>query len=270
MRFDLDIDAYHGGPGISKTGLDDIARSPAIYHALHLDPARPARETKSGQLEGSLAHCAVLEPAAFADRYIVGPALNRNTKAWKEFVEANPSHIAIQPDQYDQAMRQADSVRKLPEVRQALDRGHAEASAFWIDEATGELCRCRPDWTHTASESGVILCDLKTCGDASPAEFARQIARKRYQVQDAFYSDGYAAASGSEVLAFVFIAVESTWPYASCALMLDDASRAVGRAAYRRNLTTYAECRRTDTWPGYSSAIELVSLPAWALNQEKE
>jgi len=35
---DLDIDAYHSGPGISKTGLDSIDANPAIYYARHLDP----------------------------------------------------------------------------------------------------------------------------------------------------------------------------------------------------------------------------------------
>jgi len=265
----LDIDAYHSGPGISKTGLDDIERSPAIFHGLHLDPTRPARGgPKPGQLEGQLAHCAVLEPEMFDKRYVVGPALNRNTKAWKEFVDSTPL-VAIQPDQRDTAMRQADSVRRLPEVREALARGQAETSAYWLDPITQELCRCRPDWAHPAGESGAILLDLKTCGDASPGEFRRQIARKRYHVQDAFYSDGYGIASGREVLAFIFVAVEAEWPYAASAVLLDDDSREAGRQAARRNLDTYAACRSSGIWPGYSDAIEIVSLPTWALNLEK-
>lgn len=269
LQFGLDIEAYHGGPGISKSGLDDIDRSPAIYFARHLDPRRPAPVVKAGQLEGALTHCAVLEPDMFPLRYAVGPAVNRNTKVWKEFVEST-ALTAIQPDQYEAAMRQADSVRALPEVREALQRGHAETSAYWIDPATGELCRCRPDWAHEPNETAAILLDLKTCSDASPGEFRRQIARKRYHVQDAFYSDGYSLASGRDVLAFVFVAVETEWPYAASAVLLDDASREAGRSAYRQNLNTYARCRATGVWPGYSDAIEIVSLPAWALNQEKE
>lgn len=263
---DISIEAYHSGPGISKTGLDDIDRSPAIFHALHLNPARPPRGTSGGQLEGSLAHCAILEPDEFDARYAVGPSVNRNTKVWKEFVEGT-DRIAIQADQYDTAMRQRDSVHALPEVRAALARGVAEQSAYWTDATTGELCRCRPDWTCTASAGGVVLLDVKTCSDASPGDFSRQIARKRYHVQSSFYSDGYAAASGLDVLAFVFVAVENTWPYAACALMLDEPSREAGRAAYLRNLATYAECRRTGVWPGYSPAIELISLPAWATRE---
>lgn len=269
LREGLGIEQYHAGPGISKSGLDTIARSPAHFHALHMDPARPPRKTKAGQLEGELAHCATLEPAEFLRRYAVGPAVSRATKEWKAFVEANPGRTAIQPDQYDTAMRQAESVRKLPEIREALERGQPEVSAYWMDEETGVLCRCRPDWTHDCGGNGVILLDLKTYSDARADEFARQVARKRYHVQDAFYRDGYAAASGRDVLAFVFVAVESEWPHAASALMLDDASMAKGQRLYRRDLKTYADCLRADTWPGLGDSIHVINLPAWALNKDE-
>lgn len=279
-----DIDAYHRGPGISKSGLDDIARSPAIYHALHLDPARPPEKERAGQLEGQLAHCAILEPAEFDKRYAVLPAdaPRRPTDAqwnakkpspdsvaamewWTAWNAENAGRTIITHAQRETALRQADSVRRLPDVAEALAAGAPEQSAYWIDPDTGVLCRCRPDWTHPAGDAGVILLDVKTCGDADPREFARQIARKRYHVQDAFYSDGFARASGLDVLAFVFVAVESEWPYAASAVVLDDMSRDAGRAQYRADLDTYARCLQANHWPGYSTAIEQVSLPTWAL-----
>jgi len=268
LVYDLDIDKYHGGPGLSKSGLDSLARSPAVYHALHIDPNRPAPREKAGQLEGSLAHCAILEPAEFDRRYAVGPAVNRNTKIWKEFVEANSGMVAIQPDQRDVALAQAAAVNALPEVREALSLGRSEVSAYWIDEKTGVLCRCRPDWVHPVVDNKAILLDLKTCGDASPHEFVRQAARKRYEVQDAFYSDGFGIAAGLDVLAFIFVAVETEYPYAASACMLDDASRASGRLKYRAGLETYAECQRTGVWPGFGAGIELVSLPQWSIQKE--
>ncbi|MGV0016304.1 PD-(D/E)XK nuclease-like domain-containing protein, partial [Bordetella avium] len=122
------------------------------------------------------------------------------------------------------------------DVAEALAAGVAESSAYWIDQETGVLCRCRPDWCHPAGESGVILLDVKTFSDASPHEFSHQIARKRYHVQDAFYTDGYAAASGKTVLAFIFVAVQDAWPFAASAVMLDPRSQDQGRRDYRRNL----------------------------------
>src|SRR5271154_2360038 len=199
--YDLPIDIYHADRNsISKSGLDLIDKSPAIFHAWQ-SPDAPKRTAKAGQLEGTLAHCAILEPEEFDKRYVVGPAVNRNTKIWKEFVEANEL-FAIQPDQYEVAMRQAESVRALPEIREALAKGHAEVSAYWTDPMTGVKCRCRPDFVS----DGRRLLDVKTFSSASADEFRRQVARKRYHVQDAFYSAGYAAAASIEVREFIFLA----------------------------------------------------------------
>lgn len=270
VQHGLSIDAYHGMEGASKTVLDSVAKSPAIAYARHLDPNRPAAEQKSGQLEGELAHCAILEPDEFSKRYAVGPDVIRSTKVWKEFEAANAGKKCIKPGEYEAAMRQGESVRRLPEIRDALAAGHPEVSAFWIDPETGVKCRCRPDWVHPCGDAGSILLDVKTYSDASPAEFRRQVARKRYHVQDAFYSDGFQRASGLEVLAFVFVAVETEWPYAANALMLDDLAKTTGRDLYRRDLDTYAECLRTGEWPGYSNQIEIISLPNWAISNLTE
>ena len=285
IRNDMPILQYHGGPGISKSGLDDINRSGLHYYALHLDPKRPPRTERAGQLEGNLAHCAILEPDTFMDRYAFAPegAPQRPTEAminaknpsessrervayWDDFMRRNGDKTIITSSQYDVAMRQAESVRALPEIRDALARtgGKAEVSAYWIDEVTGELCRCRPDFVVPVGDSQVIVLDVKTYSDASGNEFRRQVLRKRYHVQDAFYSDGFREATGAEVLAFIFVAVETDWPFAANAVMLDEASRELGRTEYRRDLDKFHQCKQSGVWPGYSSEIELITLPNYA------
>lgn len=267
----LAIEAYHGDKtAISKSGLDDMARSPFHYWSRHLDPNRPAEEPRTGDAEmaGALLHCALLEPDQFDLRYRIGPDVSRATKAWKEFVADNPGVEHIKPGQRETAMRQADACRALPEVRDALRRGHAEVSAYWRDPVTGVLCRCRPDWVADVGGSQAILLDAKTYSNASPEEFARQIARMRYHSQDAFYSDGYALAARVEVVAFLFVAVELDWPHAASTVMLDDAAREQGRRENRRLLDDYAQCLRANLWPAFPGGPHPVSLPAWAIDKE--
>lgn len=268
---DISIDAYHAGVGISKTGLDNIARSPRHYYALHLDPNRPKpKDRRPDQLDGELLHCALLEPAEFGKRYAIGPNVNRSTTQWKTFAAMNNDRTCLKPEQASAAWSQAANIRALPEIGNALARGRPEVSAYWIDEETGELCRCRPDWVTDVDDSSVILIDAKTYSDASPDEFRRQMARMTYHIQAAFYSDGYERASGRMVHGFVFAAVETEWPYAASAIMLDNDSMELGRREYRRLLNTYARCKRTEIWPGYSNTIQVVSLPNWVFNKESE
>lgn len=288
IYYDIPIDLYHDGVGISKTGLDYIARSPLHFYSQYLDPNRPPEKDRRGdQLTGQLLHCALLEPSEFDRRYAAMPPdaparptdAMRNAKNpsdssiervrwWDAFTFKNDGKTIVTSEQRVEAFAQAASIRALPEIGKALARGRAEVSAYWIDEATGELCRCRPDWVSDVDDDSVILIDAKTYSDASPDDFRRQIARMAYHVQDAWYSDGYEKASGKTVLGFIFAAVETERPYAASPIMLDDEGVQQGRRDYRRLLNSYAQCRRTGIWPGYSNTIEVVTLPAWALNKE--
>jgi hypothetical protein len=68
--------------------------------------------------------------------------------------------------------------------------------------------------------------------------------------------------------AFVFVVVEKSFPHAVQVYVLDDASEALGRAKYGASLDRYAECRRTEKWPGYSDgSVQTIALPQWHMNQ---
>jgi hypothetical protein len=261
----LDADTYRAHGGLSYSGLKLFARSPAHYFAWMRDERRPIIE-RAGQLEGTLAHCATLEPGEYPFRYAVGPDVSRATKDWKDFVARHPGYVCIKPAQHVAAMAQAASIRAHPEIAALLKKGDAEVSAFWQDPETGVACQCRPDWVHPIGrdlDESVILVDVKTYSDASPSEFSRQVARKRYHWQAAWYSDGYALAANVEVLGFVFVAVETEWPYAACAVMLDDDSLDVARRELRPLVRCYQECNASGVWPGYPPTIEQIELPGW-------
>lgn len=262
---------YHAGAALSNSGLRNLAKSPFHFYSLHRDPARPAPTAKPGHLEGNLAHCAILEPLEFAQRYVVGPDVRANTNEWKAFVAANSGRTVVKPEQAETARAQARSVRTLPDTAELLSRGQPEVSAYWhepvVDADTGEvtevLCRVRPDWVHPVGENGVILVDVKTCSDANPNEFARQIRRKSYHCQNALYKRGFEKASGKDVLGFVFVAVESEWPFASSAVMLPEGDVMDGDAINQRLLQLYVRCNATDTWPSYTQGVVEVGIPRY-------
>ena len=168
---------YHAAPGLSNTGLTELARSPWHYYSRFLDPSRPERERKAGQFEGTIAHCAILEPNEFMRRYVVTPsnAPRRPTAAqwnaknpspesvqamawWSNWEAENEGREVVSHDDYSRVLRQAESVRRIREVRELFEHGKAELSAFAT--ADGVLKKCRPDWTAHVGAGDVILIDL--------------------------------------------------------------------------------------------------------------
>ncbi len=82
IYYDIPNEAYHAGQGVSKSQLDDIADTPAIYLWRKNAPV-DTEKTKSLDT-GTAFHCRVLEPEEFSKRFIIAPEFNRRTSAGKE------------------------------------------------------------------------------------------------------------------------------------------------------------------------------------------
>lgn len=258
---DLSNEAYHGGEGVSKTQLDLIAKAPALFQ---WNKSAPEDPEKARALDfGDATHAYLLEPERFAKEYAVGPVCDRRTNAgksaWSEFEEQLAGRTALEAEQGRQLGLIRESVMAHPHARWLIEtEGDVESSIYWKDEREGVLCRCRPDKAIPAL--GWLL-DLKTTADM--ARFVRYFHEYRYHVQDSFYSDGYAAHFGELPSAFVFLVVSTSidcGKYPVRLFTMDLEAKSAGRTEYQRDLSTYADCIRTNEWP----AIETLSLPYWA------
>lgn len=285
---DMPAADYFAAEGVNNSLLKDMARSPAHAFALHLAPNRPPREQTKAMFCGTLAHCAQLEPDAMAARYIVVPedAPRRPSAAqwgakkpspdsmaamdwWTNFSASAQGLEIVTAEQYAATQMQLAAIQQAPELAALFATGAGEQSVFWRDDATGMVCKCRPDWVHPLPDGRDILVDLKSTADASPEAFSRTVWNFGYHRAAAWYSAGWKAATGRDVAAFVFGAVTSSYPHLAAAYMLDETTLQRGADECRRLLDRYAECRRTDSWPGYGP-LRLISLPAWAKQPEPE
>jgi exodeoxyribonuclease VIII len=262
----MDNTAYHAHPAISKSHLDQMARSPLHYWARFLDPNRVVPEPTPAMQIGSAVHTHVLELDQWDARYVTAPeGIDRRTKVgkaeWEVFTTASTGRTVLSRDDADLVMRMGRSVFGHPAAAMLLNMpGKAETTHMWTDAATGLQCKCRPDWL---TDDGRLIVDLKTTENASAREFARSIATWRYHVQAAWYLDGIEQATGTRPEQFIFVTVEKKAPFA-CAVYAADAEMiAAGAQTAARDLELLAICKAADTWPGYSDQIEPISLPAW-------
>jgi len=260
---DLTNEQYHSGPGVSKSQLDLIHRSPSL---LQWSKAAPEDDEKKAALNvGDAVHALILEPHRFRDEFAIGPKdAPRNTKEgkakWAEFEAGlKEGQTVLSADEGRKVELIYGSVMAHPHARWIAEAaGDAEASIYWNDPESGLLCRCRPD--KLIKEHGWIV-DVKTTADMS--KFNRSVWDYRYHVQDAFYSEGYKQHFGEAPAGFLFLVVSTSiecGKYPVRLFCLDAEAKAKGQASMREDLSVLAECERTGEFPG----IETLSLPRWA------
>ncbi|HAW5517864.1 TPA: exodeoxyribonuclease VIII [Escherichia coli] len=262
IYYGISNENYHAGPGVSKSQLDDIADTPALYLWRKNAPVDTTK-TKTFDL-GTAFHCRVLEPEEFSNRFIVAPEFNRRTNAGKEEEKAflmkcaSTGKTVITAEESRKIELMYQSVMALPLGQWLVESaGHAESSIYWEDPETGILCRCRPDKIIPEFH---WLMDVKTTADIQ--RFKTAYYDYRYHVQDAFYSDGYEAQFGVQPT-FVFLVASTTIEcgrYPVEIFMMGEEAKLAGQLEYHRNLRTLADCLNTDEWP----AIKTLSLPRWA------
>lgn len=289
---DLPDGLYHRGPGISKSGLDLIHRSPAHFKFLK---ANPPPETRALHI-GKAFHCLLLEPEKFKRDYIKSPYLEfrtREAKEWKERQEAAGKFVIRtnsgdndiwNASEWDELNRMLESVMNHPIASTLFSEGVYEVSGYWVDkektydvietakgpvnfsdvDPTFRLCKLRMDWYNYAHN---IIVDLKTTEDASYSAFARSMIEYRYPVQDAFYRNGMLQL-GKPVDEFVFVAVEKNPPYAVACYTLDAKAKQLGKNMYRRDLEKYHACRIGEEWPSYEPMRDM-ELPNYAYTSGK-
>lgn len=253
-------DAYHAYAGISKSGLDLVSRSPAHY------AYRAAHEPSRAMVIGSATHAAIFEPEVFAKQYmLLKDVTDRRSSAYKEAVKVYGEENVLTGKEADAVAGMQAALQLNPNAQALLAAdGWSEIAVFATDPVTGVLVKCKFDKLLKDLRS----VDLKTTQDLR--EFSKSVANYRYHVQQAFYSDVFEWATGLQLNAFDFLAVEKDAPNASRIFVIDTPSVDYGRKLYREALNTYAECLSKNEWPMPDGGTEYITLPSWAADPEQQ
>lgn len=269
--YEMSAEEYHSDPipggSLSSTGARRILPPgcPALYHY----------EREHGQLHrpefdlGHAAHKLVLG---------AGPELARiDAKDWrtKKAQEARAEAyergaVPLLAVDYDHVHGMAAALRHHETARALLnpDRGVAEQAIFWQDNEFGVWRRALIDWRQTVSYGPPTVVDYKTTASAEPAAIRKSVARYGYHQQAPWYLDAVEFIGYPDDTAFKFIFQEKTPPYLITVAELDDTAMYIGHARNRRAIEIYRDCAAVDIWPGHSTEIETISLPAWVEREE--
>jgi hypothetical protein len=254
----LEESYYHSLPYISKTGLDYINKSPQHFIAYKNSPQKPT----PAMLFGSALHASVLEPHLFKAKYVKAPDVDKRTNVGKstlaEFLKHNIGKTLLDPDDFDRIQKMTEEIYSHPTASKLLSGGEAERSLIFDIEKYGIRMKSRVDYLK-----GNLITDLKTCEDASADGFQRSVAAYRYHVQAGVYSSALTALTGSELQSMAFIAIEKKEPFGIGIYLLDDFFIDAGKIAFEKNMQSYAECVKSDKWPGFDVNPVTLTAPRW-------
>lgn len=254
------FDDYKTSPGLNKSGIDQILRSPAHYIAYTLG----LRSEESDSLNfGSLAHSAILEPNKFQETYFTSDHLrdiDGRTKKYKEILEGlqseRPGKQFIKWDDYQHIQGMVNSISSNETARALLEGGYKEQSAFWMDDQFPVVCKGRLD--HHNLNGNIV--DVKTCNDASEHAFKKSCVMYGYHRQAAFYIRGKNKIENRTDSRFIIIAIEKTPPYAIGMYRFRPEDLAMGDIEINNGLHLFNECKENNHWPDYGTNIKELSL----------
>jgi hypothetical protein len=266
IRKNLSFIDYVNLRAVNQSSLGTLKTCPELFKYFQENP----RESTPAQDQGQVFHSLLLETDEFNSRYFCLPDLDRRTVKGKEMhaelLALNPGKIAVKADDFNAAHSMANSVRRNSYANKLLDGAETELSLDWKDPTTGVLCKARVDAYN--KQLGILI-DIKTTVDASPYGFPKKMFQYGYHRQAAWYLEAM-QQNGERAEAFVFIAVEKTPPYLVGVYRISESTLRLSKAENEKLLRLYAECERTNTWPGYTQGVVDISIPDYATNALEE
>jgi len=255
---DMPATDYHKIEALSASGAKSLLRSPAHFVAMK----ETFKEPTPAMRLGTAVHTMILEPELFDAEIAVMPKFDKRTnlgkKAIEEWAEEQKGKCIIDHYQHERAKQIAESVWAHPFFKERVHSGKAEQTLLW--EQYGVQCKARLDYCRDNT-----IFDVKTCQDASPEGFAKQIANFQYHVQAAHYSMGFRRIKGEKLDRFIFIAVESDFPHMVGVYTLDRTSLMAGQMKMEAAAKAYRQVLDGSSDRNYSSRVVELSVPTWAL-----
>lgn len=267
--YELPEAEYHAHPALSSSGARKLLppSCPALFRYEQDNPPPTRRVFEIGHA----AHALALGTGPELVKIDADEWRTNAIKAEVAEVRARGA-VPLKPDQFEHIHAMAKALRANPIASALLydNGGQSESSLFWTDERTGVDRRARFDLLPERSDGRMIIPDYKTADSAAEEKFVKSIVNYGYHQQGSWYLDGAEACGFGDDAQFVYIVQEKSAPYLVNVIGLPEIFIRIGRILNRRAIDLFAECTRTDTWPGYSSDVVYPSPPFWYVNQFEE
>ena len=247
---------YHAMEGISKSGWYLFDQSPLDYwwNLHHPKPSNKVMDT------GTVSHGCILEDKKITDIAVRQPddIKVRRGKKWEEFEAINQDKIILTGKDWENVKGMIEAVKKHSRYEELLTGGVPEQSFFWNNSEFGFLQKARPDYLPG---SGIIT-SLKTTATAHPLRFGKIAGDKIYHWSACLELAGVSICTGALHDRYYHFVVEQEPPHQTVVYEHYGSDIDAGQQQLEILYQKYAQCLKTDVWPGYPDGP--LHLPAYA------
>lgn len=272
---DIPSEVYESDPCEKPSLSSSIAKILLNESPLHAWAAHPQlnpnfeREDKEIFDLGTVAHALMLQGLSIAVVLEFDDWKKKEARIARDILRAD-GKIPILSKHWGRVQNMVTSGHKQleahREAKNAFTGGKPEQTLVWADDH-GVVCRARLDWLH---DSRLIIDDYKSTGmSVNPENLDRMMVSAGWDVQAAFYRRGIYKLFGKEA-EFRFICQEAQDPHALSVVGVGPDFQWIGEKKVQKAIDLWAECTRTNKWPGYSDRITYPTLPPWVENKFTE
>lgn len=262
---------YHGSDAISHSKLEVFRERPLLYWKRFVTKSLPREESPAFAV-GSALHCLSLEPAKYAEGFVMKPeGIDRRTTAgkaaWAQFCAENDGKTVLDSDQTHAVGRMAGEIHAHPIAQKLLARGQPELTWRKPSTALGRDLQCRTDWFNSdgceLTEGRPYVADVKTIDRLDDRNaFQKAFVNFGYHRQCGFYLP-LLEDCGVVVRDFFFIVVEKCEPFGCIVYNATPDAIARGQDETVSDLVRLVECQRKDVWPNLPTDLREINLPDW-------
>lgn len=255
---------YRKVEAISYSGLKQFKESPCKF-------ITGAKEETKPMIFGRAFHEAFLLPELFEKNTIIKPEFSRKKEDQENkenFERENKDKTILSQEDYDSIIYMTNRLRRIPLIKKIFNTGEPESSFFWTDPSTKLQCKLRADFINQDLD---MIIDLKTCQSSDEFTTQKEIVKRMYDMQAAFYLDHVSHVRDHQFKHFILVMIEKEYPNDVKIYNIDKAFIDRGRKLYRENLDLYATFKnRMDLEEDIFDDVnfETIQCPNWARIEE--
>lgn len=265
---------YFVWPYLSKSGLSDFAKSPALWYG-RATGAIPWKKSPAFGLGTATNVLWVEREELLAEHGIqIAPKVNPLTdkplpasgKARDEYAASLPTGVTlITAAQADKARLMAAALDGNDRAQRLHAGSHAEVSLVWRCPHTGLMLKGRPDLVDLER---LILSDLKTTKEIRPFAFDGDASNYNYHWQIYLYIQGLLAngVAPGDWRAWL-ITVRNEAPHGVACRPMPASALELAAIETERHLRRWLQCRIENNYPADLLEEKPIELPRWRYNR---